>query len=102
MPIGNPKYLYAFSKGAGVDIPAEVTQILFQQEGATVNDSVIKDKGVEKHAIEYTSKQIQSLIDLRLPQVPKINLYAANNLRFLGKVFESLGLNKNLSEDKER
>jgi len=102
MPIGNPKYLFAFSRGANVDIPAQITQILFKHEGATVEDSFIKDKDVEKVAIEYTSQQIQSLTDLRLPQVPKINVYAANNLRFLGKIFNTLGLNKSLSEDKGR
>lgn len=96
MPIGNPKYLFPFSKHAGVDVPAEVTEILFGQEGMTTQSERITDPEVEKRAIQYTAKQIQSLIDLDLPkeQMPRINTYAANNVPFLGKVMDELGITR--------
>ena len=101
LPIGNPKYLFSFSKAANVDVPAEIIEILFK-EGSVVNYNSITDKDVEKKAIEYTSKQIQSLIDLKLPQVPKINTYTANNIPFLKKVFENLGLELKKDSEKTR
>jgi methylenetetrahydrofolate reductase (NADPH) len=102
MPIGNPKYLFSFSKAADVDVPTEVVEILFGQDGMTTKSESITDNNVEKRAVDYTSKQIQSVIDLKLPQVTRVNTYTANNVPFLGKVFENLGLIKNLEEEKTR
>lgn len=102
LPIGNPKYLFSFSRAAGVDVPAQVTEILFGQEGMTTKSESITDLDVEKRAVEYTSKQIQGLVDLKLPQVPRINTYAANNIPFLRKILHNLGLVKGREEEKTR
>jgi methylenetetrahydrofolate reductase (NADPH) len=101
LPIGNPKYLYSFSREAGVDIPAEITQILFQNEGMKVTDSSIKDKVIEGQAVEYTTRQIQNILDLKLSRVPKINTYTANHTRFLGLVLDNLGIGKDQSVAQE-
>lgn len=102
MPIGNPKYLLAFSEAANVAIPAKVSSLLFKK-GITSESNFIEDKDIEKKAVEYTATQIQSLIDLKLPkeQMPRINTYAANNIPFLGKVFDELGIDRGKGE-KER
>ncbi len=100
MPIGNPKYLFSFSKEAGVDIPAEIIQILFQQEGVTINDGSIKDKKTEEEAVAYTANQIKSLLDINLPQIIRINTHTANNIPFLMKVFEALEIGKETDKEK--
>lgn len=102
LPIGNPKYLFSFSKAAGIAPPAEVTQILFGQEGMTTNSETIENKSVRRKAIEYTANHIKSLVDLDLPQVDRINTYAANNIPFLTEVLEQVGVTKYRSEDKGR
>lgn len=100
MPIGNPKYLFSFSKEAGVDIPAEIIQILFQKEGVTVSDSSIKDKKTEEEAVAYTANQIKSLLDINLSQIIRINTHTANNIPFLMKVFEALEIGKETDKEK--
>jgi 5,10-methylenetetrahydrofolate reductase len=100
LPIGNPKYLFSFSKSAGVTIPAEVSQILFTKGTIKADSNRIADEDIEKRAVEYSAKQIQELADLNLPQVDRINTYAANNIPFLSKVFEALGMTKDLTEEK--
>lgn len=102
MPIGNPKYLFSFSRAANVDIPAKVTQLLFEQEGLTTNSESITDKGVRRRAVEYTANHIKSLIDLDLPQVDRINTYAANNVPFLSEVLDEVGVVKSQDKDKSR
>ena len=92
LPIGNPKYLFSFSKSADVDVPADVVKILFGQEGMTTDSETIEDKDVRKRAIDYTSAQIREL--MQLEQVPRINTYAANNIPFLRDVLESVGVTK--------
>lgn len=103
LPIGNPKYLVSFSRGAGVDVPGEVIEILFKRGvDVSVDDSFIKDKKTETRAAEYTARQIQSLVDLDLPQVQKVNTYTANNANFLRLVFKTLGIEKDSSRDQTR
>lgn len=102
LPIGNPKYLYSFSKAASIDIPAEVSQILFGQEGLTTNSEDIANLEIRRRAADYTAKHIRSLVELDLPQVDRINTYAANNIRFLSEVLERVGVTKALSEDKDK
>ena len=102
MPIGNPKYLFSFSRAANVDIPAKVIQILFEQEGLTTNSESITDKDVRRRAVEYTANHIKSLIDLDLPQVDRINTYAANNVPFLSEVLDEVGVVKSQDKGKGR
>jgi methylenetetrahydrofolate reductase (NADPH) len=100
LPIGNPKYLLSISKSTEVDIPAKVVEILLKQ-GSTVDFDAL-NPDVEARAVEYTARQIQGLVDLRLPQVCGINTYAANNIDFLGKVLSSVGVVKEDRENKVR
>ena len=101
MPIGNPKYLFNFSKSAGIDVPAEVAQILFGQEGLTTNSEDITDPVVRQKAIKYTAGHIKSIIDLNLPQVDRINTYTANNEKFLSQVLDMVGVNQSITESKD-
>jgi methylenetetrahydrofolate reductase (NADPH) len=102
LPIGNPKYLFSFSKAAGIDIPAEVGQILFGQDGLTTNSEDITNPEIRKRASDYTARHIKSLVELDLPQVDRINTYAANNIRFLSEVLEKVGVTKSLTDDKDK
>lgn len=99
MPLGNPKYLFNFSKSANVDIPAEVSQILFCKEGVTTESETIKDKEVRTRAVEYTANQIKTLAELRLPQIDRINTYAANNLPFLREVLSQIGVLTSITKE---
>jgi len=92
LPIGNPKYLFSFCQESNVDIPAQAIRILLEKDGMTAMSDTIGDPVVRMHAAEYTAKQIQDIVDLQLPQVPKINLYTANNIGFLKEVFGILSL----------
>jgi methylenetetrahydrofolate reductase (NADPH) len=100
MPLGNPKYLLNFSQSANVDIPVEVAQILFRKGGVTTESENIEDKEVRARAVEYTANQIRSLEELKLPQIDRINTYAANNIPFLKEVLSSLGIISSLEESK--
>lgn len=102
MPIGNPKYLFSFSKAAGIDIPAEVGQILFGQGGLTTNSEDITNPETRKRATDYTAKHIRSIVELDLPQIDRINTYAANNVRFLSEVLDKVGITKALVDDKDK
>jgi methylenetetrahydrofolate reductase (NADPH) len=101
MPLGNPKYLFSFSRSANVDIPAEVSQILFSKDGVTTESESIKDKDVRARALEYTANQIRSLVDLRLPQIDRINTYAANNIPFLRDVLSEVGVLNSRTDSKD-
>ncbi len=101
MPLGNPKYLFNFSKAANVDIPAEVSQILFSKEGVTTESETIKDKDVRAKAVDYTTNQIRSLTEMNLPQVDRINTYTANNVPFLKEVLSNLGVINSLEGSKD-
>jgi methylenetetrahydrofolate reductase (NADPH) len=90
MPIGNPKYLFSFSKQAGVEVPVKIIELLFGKEGVTTNDRSIKNKETEEWAANYTANQIQELHDLRLPNVQRFNTYTANRPDFLKKVLDQL------------
>lgn len=93
MPVGNINYLIRFSKAANINIPSEVVNILFSKDSGLNSESrMIENKEVEEKAVEYTAKHVQSLIELDLPQIDRINLYAANNIPFLRKVFAKVGV----------
>jgi len=100
MPLGNPKYLLNFSKSANVDIPVDVAQILFRKGGITTESEDIEDKEVRARAVEYTASQIRSLEEMKLPQIDRINTYAANNIPFLREILANLGVIKSLEESK--
>lgn len=92
MPLGNPKYLFAFTTGAKIEIPAKISEILSREPGLTAESEDIKDEEVREQAVEYTAGQVKSIIQLGAPQITMVNLYAANNIRFLGLVLNAVGL----------
>lgn len=101
MPIGNPKYLFSFSRAANVDIPAEISQILFAKgAGVSADSETIENEHIRRKAVDYTANHIKSLIDLNLPQVNRINTYAANNVPFLREVLDEIGVINGLSSFK--
>jgi methylenetetrahydrofolate reductase (NADPH) len=102
MPIGNPKYLIAFSKEAGVTVPVEVFELLFSKEGSTTKDGSIRDSEIERLAVDYTANQIQELHNLRLPNVQRFNTYTANRPDFLQRVLDQLKIKQqNASQEKD-
>lgn len=101
LPIGNPKYLFSFSTAANVNVPNEASQILFAKPGTTMESERIEDEYSRKKAVEYTAKQIRELTDLQIPQVDRINTYAANNVPFLREVLSEVGVTKVITESKD-
>ena len=102
MPIGNPKYLFSFSRAADISIPAEVSQILFTKgSGVTTESEKIENDSVRRKATRYTANHIKSLLDLRLPQVDRINTYAANNIPFLRDVLSEVGVLNSRTDSKD-
>lgn len=101
MPIGDPSYLFSFSRAANVAIPAEVSQLLFSKDtGISTDSKTIENELIRRKAVEYTANHIKSLLDLNLPQVDRINTYAANNVPFLREVLDEVGVTKALTESK--
>ena len=97
MPIGSPKYIFAFSRGANIALSEEVLKI-YRKGGVREEDNIIKNPAIEKEAVEYSAGQINELMEI--PQIERINTYVANNVSFLTKVLVKAGVE--ISSDYER
>jgi 5,10-methylenetetrahydrofolate reductase len=99
MPIGNPKYLFAFSDGGNVRVPKEVLDIYGGDPNFARDNRSIGDPDTQKRAVEYTAKQLTSLRDLDSSgKIMRINTYTANNLPFMKKVLSELDLTQETSQ----